>query len=170
MHQLPFREVWCCDFEFSAPDGERPAVRCLVAREYHTGRTIRLWLDGELISPRPPFAVGPDVLFIAFFATAEMNCFLALDWPMPVRLIDLYAEFKWLICGRDGEPGKPSLVYALDWFGLDSLDATEKEEMRALASRRGIPYSEAERRALLHYCEGDVNALIRLLPRMLPRI
>jgi hypothetical protein len=42
MHPLPFREVWCCDTEFAAPDGERPAVRCLVAREYRTGRTIRL--------------------------------------------------------------------------------------------------------------------------------
>src|SRR5262249_54477216 len=51
-----------------------------------------------------------------------------------------------------------------------SLDANEKEEMRALASRRGVAYSEAERRALLDYCEADVNALVRLLPRMLPRV
>ena len=47
MHPFPFREVWCCDFEFSAVDGERPAVRCLVAKEYRTGKTIRLWLDGQ---------------------------------------------------------------------------------------------------------------------------
>jgi hypothetical protein len=170
MHAVPFREVWCCDFEFSAPDGERPAVRCLVAREYHTGRLIRRWLDGEPVPPQPPFAVGPDALFVAYFASAEMGCFPALGWPMPAYLLDLYPEFKWLICGRDGEPGKPSLVYALDWFRLESLDVTEKEEMRALASRRGLAYSEAERRALLDYCEADVNALVRLLPRMLPRL
>src|SRR5260370_29549195 len=113
MPSLPFREVWCGDFEFSAPDGERPAVRCLVAREYHTGRLIRLWLDGEPAPPWPPFATGPEVLVVAFFASAEMGCFLAMGWPMPARLLDLYAEFKWLVCGRDGEPGKPGLAYAL---------------------------------------------------------
>src|SRR5262245_35748251 len=144
MHPLPFREVWCCDFEFSAPDGERPAVRCVVAREYHTGRRIRLWLDGEPAPPRPPFGTGPDCLFVAFFASAEMGCFLALGWPMPAHLLDLYVEFKWMICGRDGEPGKPGLVYALDRLGLDSLDANEKETMRHLAIRGG-PYTQAER-------------------------
>ena len=169
MHRLPFREVWCCDFEFSAPDGDRPAVRCMAAREYHTGRTIRLWLDGEPAPPRPPFAIDAEALFVAFFASAEMGCFLALGWPTPVRILDLYAEFKWMICGRDGEPAKPSLVYALDKFGLESLDAEEKAAMRELAIRGG-PYADAERRALLDYCEADVNALVRLLPRMLPRL
>src|SRR5262249_10309100 len=67
-------------------------------------------------------------------------------------------------------PNKPSLVFALDHYGVESLDATEKEEMRTLASRRGVAYSEAERQALLDYCEADVDALVRLLPRMLPRI
>jgi hypothetical protein len=170
MHPLPFREVWCCDFEFSAPDGERPAVRCMVAREYHTGRTIRLWLDGRPIPPRPPFAIDENALFVAFFASAEMGCFLALGWPLPVRLLDLYVEFKRHVCGKDGEPNKPSLVYALDWFGLDSLNINEKEAMRALASRRGMVYTDAERQALLAYCESDVSALVRLLPRMLPQI
>src|SRR5919201_1097029 len=111
MQRLPFREVWCCDFEFGAPDGERPAVRCLVAREYRSGRTVRLWLDGRPAPPRPPFAVGADAVCVAYFATAEMGCFLALGWPMPTHLLDLYVEFRWLTCGRDGEPGKPSLVY-----------------------------------------------------------
>src|SRR5262245_60726563 len=170
MHPLPFQEVWCCDTEFSAPDGERPAVRCLVAREYHTGRTARLWLDGGPAPPRPPFNVGPDALFVAYFASAEMNCFLQLGWAMPTHLLDLYAETKWDTCGQDGAPNKPSLVFALDHYGVGSLDANEKEEMRALASRRGLPYSEEERRALLDYCEADVNALARLLPRMLPRL
>jgi hypothetical protein len=142
----------------------------MVARQYHTGQTVRLWLDGEPIPPGPPFAIDPDALFVAFFASAEMGCFLALGWPMPARLLDLYAETKWDVCGKDGEPGKPSLVYALDHYGVDSLDVAEKEEMRALASRRGVAYSTAERRALLDYCEADVSALVRLLPRMLPRL
>jgi hypothetical protein len=170
MRRLPFKEVWCVNFEFSAPDGERPAVRCLVATEYYTRQKIPLWLDGEPIPQRPPFAIDNDALFVAYFATAEMGCFLALGWTLPTWLIDLYVEFKRHICGKDGEPGKPSLVYALEWFGLNSLDATGKEEMRVLASRRGKPYTDAERRALLDYCEADVNALVSLLTRLLPHI
>jgi DNA polymerase-1 len=163
---LPFRAVWCVDFEFGAPSGERPAVRCMVAREYRTRQLIRLWLDDKPAPTGLPFPIDDGVLFVAFFASAEMGCFLTLGWPMPAHVLDLYVEFKWHICGRDGEPGKPSLVYALDWFGLESIDATEKEEMRELALNGG-PYSDQELKALLDYCEADVNALMRLLPRML---
>jgi hypothetical protein len=169
MDALPFRQVWCCDFEFSAPDGERPAVRCMVAREYHTGRTVRLWLDGGPPQSRPPFATDGDALFVAYSAVAEANCFLSLGWPLPARLLDLRVEFRWHVCGRLGEPNKPSLVSALDWFGLDSIGVDEKKEMQQLAIRGG-PYTDAERQALLVYCESDVNALVRLLPKMLPHI
>jgi hypothetical protein len=169
MDRLPFKEVWCGDTEFSAPDGERPRVRCLAMTEFYTRRTIHVWLDGEPTPDRPPFDIGPDSLFIAYFASAELGSFLSLGWSLPTHVIDLYTEFKWLICGRDGEPNKPSLVYALDWFGLPSLDVTEKQEMRQLAIRDG-PHTPTERNALLDYCGRDVDALIRLLPRMLPKL
>ncbi len=102
MQPLPFREVWCCDFEFSAPDGERPAVRCMVAKEYRTGRIIRLWLESEPAPAWPPFTIDRGrPLFVAYFASAEMGCFLTLGWLMPVRVLDLYAECKWDTCGRN---------------------------------------------------------------------
>jgi DNA polymerase I-like protein with 3'-5' exonuclease and polymerase domains len=78
-------------------------------------------------------------------------------------------EFKRHICGRFGEPNNPSLVYALDWFGLESLDLNEKEEMREL-SKRGGPYSAEERRDLSNYCEADVQALPRLLDVLAPSL
>lgn len=40
-----FQNVWMLDFEFAANVGEVPEVRCLVAREYLTGQTIKLWHD-----------------------------------------------------------------------------------------------------------------------------
>src|SRR5262249_13114424 len=55
------------------------------------------------------------------------------------------------------------------YFGLDSIGVVEKEEMRALIMRGG-PWSEDERKAILDYCESDVQALRRLLPAMLPHI
>ena len=94
MDPLPFRQVWLCDCEFCAPAGERPAVRCMVATEYHTRRTMRLWFDDEAPPPGPPFCLDGDALFIAFFASAEMTCFLALGWQLPAHVIDLYVEFK----------------------------------------------------------------------------
>ena len=56
-----------------------------------------------------------------------------------------------------------SLVGALTHFGLDSIGAVEKDEMRALALRGG-PWTQQERSSLLDYCEFDVRALERLLP------
>ena len=41
--------------------------------------------------------------------------------------------------------------------------------MRELALRGG-PYNADERKALLDYCQSDVDALVKLLPAMLPRI
>jgi hypothetical protein len=52
---------------------------------------------------------------------------------------------------------------------LEGLAAVEKDSMRELA-QRGEPFSADERRALLNYCETDVDALARLLPAMLPGI
>src|SRR6516225_2262933 len=157
-----FQEVWLCDFEFSAPLGERPNPVCMVAREYRTGRTLRLWRDDLSGLPNPPFEIGPDCLFVAYYASAEMGCFLALDWPAPARILDLFAEFRCLTSGLTVPCGN-GLLSALSWYGMDGLAAVEKDTMRQLAQRGG-PYTTDERRALLEYCESDVDGLARLLP------
>ena len=78
-----FKNVWFVDFEFCQPEGERPAVVCMVARELFTGRVLRHW-QNELITP--PFDLGPESLFVAFYSSAEWSCHLALGWPMPALL------------------------------------------------------------------------------------
>src|SRR5262245_26666657 len=167
-HIEQFSEVWLCDFEFSAPPGERPVPICLVAQELRSGRLTRLWQD-ELVARREaPFPVDRDTLMVAFYASAEIGCFLALGWPLPVYILDLYAEFRnatnglRLPCGR-------GLLGALTVYGLDSIGSEEKADMRALALRGG-PWTAEEQRALLTYCQGDVDGLLRLLPCMLPEI
>src|SRR5690349_10412323 len=90
IERLPYREVWCLDFEFRAPDGERPEPLCLVARELRSGRELRLWRD-ELEPGRPPFHLDARALFVAYYASAELSCFLVLGWPLPLRVLDLYA-------------------------------------------------------------------------------
>jgi len=116
----------------------------------------------------PPYPTGPDVLFVAYFASAELGCHLALEWELPERVLDLYVEFRRHTNGLDPYCGN-GLLGALAWHGLDAMDAAEKESMRKLAMRGG-PWSEYERRALLDYCASDVNALAKLLPAMLPEL
>jgi hypothetical protein len=154
------------DFEFRAELGENPEPICLVARELRGGCTIRLWQDELRRTPRPPYPTGPDALFVTYYASAEIGCHLALDWPVPERVLDLFAEHRNRTNGIPTGYGT-SLLGALAFHGLDGIGAVEKDEMRALVLR-GRPWSDAERAAILAYCESDVTALARLLPAMLP--
>jgi DNA polymerase-1 len=168
-----FREVVTVDFEFTAADGERPGPVCLVAHELRSGRRFRVWHDQ--FGAAPPYATGPDVLFVAYYASAELGCYRALGWSMPERVLDLFVEFRNLTnMGSAGDQGlcTPSgwgLLAALVHFGLDAMGATEKKEMRDLVLRGG-PWTDGEQSAILDYCEEDVLALDRLLPAMLSRI
>lgn len=160
--------IWCVDFEFFAPDGETPRPLCVVAHDLVSGRRIHRWLDGTA-SPACPYETGPRDLFVAYYASAEIGCHLALGWEIPTRIVDLHAEFRHATSGLHTAHG-PSLLGAMLHFGLpESVAATEKKEMRELALRGG-PYSEEERRALLVYCESDVVALSRLWESMQPQI
>jgi len=163
-----FREVWLVDFEFTAPPGERPIPVCLVAHELTTGRQLLVWQDEFLRLPAPPYATGPDALVVAYYASAEIGCHLTLGWPVPSNILDLYSEFRNLTNGKDTPCGN-GLLGALAWYGLDALEATEKEAMRALAQRGG-PWTQDERSALLDYCASDVSALSKLFQRMLPSL
>jgi DNA polymerase I len=173
---LPHRHVVAVDFEFefgghdsieaAGRSGERPRPVCMVAKELRTGQTWRLW-RGEFQST-PPFPIGADTLFTAYYASAELGCFKALNWRAPANILDLFTEF------RDSTNGLPTpvgsgLVGALTYFGIDHIKAIEKDAIR-LRILAGGPWDEAERCRILDYCEDDVTALERLLLAMLTRI
>lgn len=163
-----FRAVWSIDFEFSQPPGERPSVGCLVAREFHSKRIVRAGMDKLQNMDHPPFEISDDVLTVAYFSSAEWNCYLALGWALPTRIVDLWAEFRVSLNGSRPAAGW-GLLGCLSYHGLDSMAATEKQEMRELAIRGG-PFTDTEMLALLDYCQSDVDALDRLLPIMAPKI
>jgi hypothetical protein len=87
---------------------------------------------------------------------------------MPANVLDPFTEFRGLTNGISTPCGN-GLLGALTWFGLSSVDAAEKESMRELALRGG-PWTSEERNELLNYCESDVVALARLLPKMIPTL
>jgi DNA polymerase-1 len=165
---LPYREIWVVDFEFTAPDGGRPDPVCMVAIELHSGRCFRLWRDQLEVLIKAPFDTGDNSLFVAYYASAEIGCFLALGWPLPTRILDLFTEFRALTNGDKLVAGN-GLIGALAFYGLPALAATEKEKMRDLIISGG-PWLPEQQTAILDYCESDVRALERLLPAMAPAI
>lgn len=164
-----FREVWALDFEYIALPGERPDPVCMCARELRTGRELRVW-DGDL-RVVCPFAWTDDAAMLAYFAPAELTSFLALGWPMPTNVIDLYAEWRTFTNGRGRALGtsSDSLLSALAHFGLSHMSTEEKcgWRDRILAGR---PYSDADRAGILDYCATDADALQALLARLVARL
>jgi len=156
-----FSSVWVVDFEFRCPDGERPEPRCMVAREYRSGQTIRLWLHEE--EHDCPFKETD--LLVAYYASAEIGCFLALGWEIPKHTLDLYPEFKNYMKGR--KPFHSSgLLGAAAQFGIKSVTTTEsKDVFRSLAQQE--TFTPLERLQLLEYCEQDVIVTEKLLRAML---
>lgn len=169
LRRLPFSEIWVQDFEFLAPPGERQTPICFVAREIRTGRIIRLWQD-ELYAARGrvPFSTSSDVLHIAYYASAEWQCYRQLDWPYPQCCIDLFAEFR---CETNGLQlkGGSGLLGALFYFGIPTKAVSEKDLSRSLILSGG-PWNDAQKRQILDYCAGDVDALSQLFHALLPCI
>jgi DNA polymerase-1 len=163
-----FKEMWVADFEFISVAGENPDVVCLVAREVFSGREIRLWRDELRELDAAPWDTGPEVATVAYFAPAEMNCFLALGWKHPTSIIDLYCEFRAETNGRNLPDGN-GLLGALAYHGLDGMAAVEKETMRALILSGG-PWSDLEQAEILEYCASDVYATEQLLAAMADEI
>jgi DNA polymerase I len=166
LHLLPFGEIWAVDFEFVAAPGENPEPVCVVAWELRSGRKVRLWRDQ--FGKTAPYSTGPNALFIAYYASAEIGCHLSLGWDVPERTLDLFTEFRSRTNGVPTSSGA-GLLGALAYFGLDGIGTSEKDEMRDLVLRGG-PWTACEQAAILDYCESDVRALARLLPAMLPEI
>src|SRR5262245_27305353 len=127
---LPYREVWCVDFEFSAPPGEPPSPLCMVAWEMRSGRRVRLW--GDELGSESPFAMGEEALFVAYYASAEFGCHLSLGWTLPMNVLDVFVEFRNLTNGLPTTCGS-GLLGALAHFGLEAIDSAEKDSMRELA-------------------------------------
>ena len=152
-----YRHIWLYDFEYIEPEGGLPDPVCMCAFDLVTERTIKLWGPAELRFC--PFDTGPDLVFVAYNAAAEISCHLALNWPIPSRILDLYVEFRLI---TNSTQRKRGLLDALIHFGEPHIDHGEKEEMRARVMA-GPPWTAKDRDDILAYCMEDVTALQRLI-------
>lgn len=160
-----YRYAWNIDFEFVADPGHKPFPICMVAKCLITREEIRLWGDELKICP---FDVADDVLFIAYYASAETSCFDALGWPRPTRMLDLFPEFRRQTNGVGTIYGV-GLLGALHHFGLPGIGGDVKDAMRNLVMRGG-PWTIEERGRILAYCESDVDALALLIEAMVENV
>jgi hypothetical protein len=163
--------IFLADFEFypaNRKEGNLPEPVCLVVREWPSGKTSRYWQDELGLMGQAPFPAGADALFVAYYASAELDCFHALGWQAPQNVLDLFCEFRCLTNGLR-PAGGAGLLGALMYFGLHAIAADEKDSMRELVLSGG-PWSEPDQQAILDYCETDVVALDGLLSAMAQRI
>ena len=168
MVALDFLEgIYLVDFEFHPSrgrEGNLPVPVCMVVREWPSGRTSRYWQDDLKAMTAAPFPTGDKALSVAFYASAEMDCFSVLGWALPDHVLDLFAEFRCLTNGQRLAHGS-GLLGALMHFGLPTIGGEQKDAMRDLVLTGG-PWSSAEQFAILDYCESDVVALAELLSAM----
>lgn len=155
------------DFEFRQKDGVEGnplEVICMSSKNLTTGKYINLWADQLHLLADHPFGNNENLVLVAYFASAEMNCFKSLGWSWPANILDLFAEFRCLTNGQPPFHGN-SLLGALKSFGIQICEPAHKDLMRSLALRGG-PYTADEKTALLDYCQSDVDSLKQLLNAM----
>jgi DNA polymerase family A len=169
-----FATTVVCDFEYEIADGELPNVLCTVAyvldENLRHVRTIRMW-RGDF-GAAPPFDTGPDTLFVAYSAWAEMTCFLTLGWKFPQHIFDQHTAYLaatnvLLPYNPDELRKRPRkrLSDACRSYGIEGWENIDKEEIaRAIGEGRWQEYGKER---VLEYCEEDVRASTALLRRQL---
>ncbi len=168
MDTLDFPDgIYLVDFEFhpaGGREGNLPTPVCMVVRAWPSGGTSRYWQADLEQMAAAPFPTGEEALCVAYYASAEMDCFHALGWAHPTHVLDLFAEFRCLTNGLRLAHGN-GLLGALLYYGLPSIGGEQKSTMRDLVLTGG-PWSMPEQVAILDYCETDVVALAYLIDAM----
>jgi hypothetical protein len=165
-----FGTIVVADFEYEVGAGNLPSPLCMVAdvldEHLEHVRTIRLWRD-DLSTP--PFDIGPDTLFVAYSAWAEMTCFHVLGWRFPVQIFDLHTAYLaatniLLPYAPDEVRKKPRkrLSDACRAYGLEGWERVDKEEI-SKAIGDGTWRGQYSPEEILDYCHEDVRMSVRLL-------
>ena len=169
-----FTQVVVCDFEYEVAPGDLPNVLCMVAHVLDENlqyvRTMRTW-RGEF-GAAPPFDIGPDTLFVAYSAWAELTCFLTLGWKFPEHVFDLHTAYLAAsnvlpVHDPDKVREKPRkrLSDACRAYGIAGWESIDKDTIsKDIGEGRWEKYGQD---AVFDYCEEDVRMSALLLRRQL---
>ncbi|MBV8126257.1 MAG: hypothetical protein JO114_01175 [Planctomycetaceae bacterium] len=166
-----FQTVVVADFEYEVPPGDLPHPLCMVAHVLNENlelvRTIRCW-RGEF-GIAPPFDTGPNTLFVAYSAWAEMICFKVLGWRFPVHVFDQHTAYlaasNILLPYDPDEPRQkqrkrlPDACRAYDIEGWEDID----KEAISQSIGDGTWREHFTPQEVLDYCEEDVRMSVKLL-------
>jgi DNA polymerase I len=176
-----FTNIVVCDFEYETADGEYnlrpgdlPVPLCMVAyvlnKNLQHVRTIRIWRGG--FGKTPPFDTGPDTLFVAYSAWAEMTCFMVLGWKFPVHIFDQHTAY--LAASNILLPHEPDvkrkrerkrLSDACRAYGVEGWERIDKEVIsKDIGEGRWRKYGQ---KVVIEYCEEDVRKSTELLRKQL---
>jgi DNA polymerase I len=167
-----FTQTIVADFEYEIEDGGLPNPLCMVAyvldEHLRHVRTIRVWREELLASKHPPFDIGPDTLFVAYSAWAEMTCFKVLGWQFPVHIFDLHTAYLaasnvLLPYNPDEIRKKPRkrLPDACRAYGIEGWERIDKEEISEDIGTGS--WRKYGKELVLNYCEEDVKKSAELL-------
>ena len=151
---LPYRYIVAADFEFefgghasfeeAARAGERPRPVCMVAKELRSGQEWRLLARRNLDRRRHSRPGRTRCSLPTTPAPSSDASALSAGQCRPTSsTCSPNFATALMVCQT---PAGAGLIGALAYFGLDSVGATEKDEMRALILGGG-PWSEDEREA-----------------------
>jgi DNA polymerase-1 len=169
-----FRNIAVCDFEYEVADGGLPNVLCMVVyvldEHLRHVRTIHRW-RGEF-GRRPPFDVGPDTLFVAYSAWAEMTCFMALGWEFPTHIFDQHTAYlaaSNILCPYNPDEirkrQRKRLSDACKSYLIPGWERIDKETIaKDIGEGRWRIHGKP---AVFAYCEEDVRASTALLQKQL---
>jgi DNA polymerase-1 len=169
-----FSTVVVCDFEYEIADGDLPNVLCMVAYVLDSNlqhlRTIKLW-RGEF-GKQPPFDIGPDALFVAYSAWAEMTCFMVLGWKFPCHIFDLHTAFlaKTNILppydpDEKRKKQRKRLPDACRRYGIEGWERIDKEVIAKDIGEGNWQRYGCEK--IFEYCEEDVCVSAELFRRQI---
>ena len=151
-----------------------PNVLCMVAFVLNENlqhvRTIKMW-RGDF-GREPPFDTGPDALFVAYSAWAEMTCFMELGWEFPEHIFDLHTAY--LAASNVLLPHNPDEVRKRQEKGLAAacraydIEGWENIDKKAIAKAIGEGrWREYGRDGCFNYCEEDTKKETELLRKQL---
>jgi len=160
-----FTRVIVCDTEFYQPDGYRPKLHVAVAVDAETREVA---VSGDQVPSWHTTLASPKYLWVFFYAPADLAALLAAGAPLPVNVLDLYAEFCCLMNSATTKK-RSGLLAVLRHYGIDYQAGVQKERLQQIAGTTEVVVGELLQE-LTDYCIADTKATTDLYHAMRPDI